>query len=119
MKQSKEEGTLRSTIRDFETVLEAERRALHVLDRDAIEAAAGRKLELSAQLAVFLGQAQGAAEALLLSQLLEKIRRNHLLLSHAKSCISGILSMFQGRETVGYCDPSRPSAAAVRLSVRG
>ncbi len=114
-----EQPTTRSTILAFLEVLEVERRALHVLDREAIEAAALRKLELTEQLSNLLKEAGTASDAQLLPGLLEKIRRNHLLLSHARSCIGGILSLFQPQESVGYFDSNRPSSAAVRLNLRG
>jgi len=117
--QTVEQPTTRSTILAFLEVLEAERCALHVLDREAIEAAALRKLELTEQLNSLLKGAGNASDAQLLPGLLEKIRRNHLLLSHARSCIGGILSLFQPQESVGYFESNRPSSAALRLNLRG
>jgi len=117
--QTVEQPTTRSTILAFLEVLEAERCALHVLDREAIEAAALRKLELTEQLNSLLEGAGNASDAQLLPGLLEKIRRNHLLLSHARSCIGGILSLFQPQESVGYFESNRPSSAALRLNLRG
>ncbi len=117
--QTVEQPTTRSTVLAFLEVLEVERRALHVLDREGIEAAALRKLELTEQLSGLLKGAGNASDAQLLSGLVEKIRRNHLLLSHARSCINGILSLFQPQECVGYFDSNRPSSAAVRLNLRG
>jgi len=117
--QTVEQPTTRSTILAFLEVLEVERRALHVLDREAIEAAALRKLELTEQLNSLLKGAGNASDAQLLPGLLEKIRRNHLLLSHARSCIGGILSLFQPQESVGYFESNRPSSAALRLNLRG
>ncbi len=114
-----EQPTTRSTILAFLEVLEVERRALHVLDREAIEAAAHRKLELTEQLNRLLNGAGNASDAQLLPGLLQQIRRNHLLLSHARSCIGGILSLFQPQESVGYFESNRPSSAAVRLNLRG
>lgn len=109
---------MQQTIQAFERVLEEERLALHRLDRPAIEAALVRKVQLSEELVAQKGAAT-RGDMLLLSALDGKIRRNHLLLSHARSCLSGIVSLFQPQESVGYFDAHRPSAAPVRLNLRG
>ena len=92
------QAPIHDVLLELEEVLQHENRALRELDREAIEQAAAKKLELDALLRRFSGKAlAGQADA----ELLESVRRsalaNQLLLVHARSCVQGVLSMVTGQ----------------------
>lgn len=99
-------------------VLFQERRALSALDQAAIEAAANEKLALDAEIR------RVAHERGLVPQhraLLERVRteadHNRLLLSHARSCVQGVLAALTGGALDGAARPGSPKP--LKLSIRG
>jgi hypothetical protein len=107
---------------DLERTLEVEASALRSLDRQGIDAAASRKVELDAELhsSSLDDLSQGDRPRL------ERIRRNalsnQLLLVHARACLQGVLSLATGLDlgpAYPAAPPSRSAHAPVRLDVRG
>lgn len=101
-------------------LLDEERAALIRLDRDAIERLAADKLKLDEELREVV-----ASCSLIPSQkpLVESIRNraldNQLLLSHARSCVQGVLSLLAPSNSPGYRAGSRvTSTPPLALNLR-
>jgi flagellar biosynthesis/type III secretory pathway chaperone len=118
-------ATARGVLSALEQLLADERKALVRLDRDAIEAFATRKLELDAALRE---RCQLTPLELGDRQLLERVRHaaleNQLLLSHARSCVQGMLSLLAPHNAPGYSAPGHGSAGSAHpppmaLNLRG
>jgi flagellar biosynthesis/type III secretory pathway chaperone len=107
-------------------LLEAERAALVVLDREAIEGFANRKLELDEALHRAVGDSKlGASEQALLERVRQSALSNQLLLAHARSCVQGVLSLLTPANTPRYTAPGHspnahggPEAPPIALNLR-
>jgi flagellar biosynthesis/type III secretory pathway chaperone len=99
----------------FETLLDEERVALRVLDGQRVSAIADEKTELIEQ----LQQTDVTERADLtprLRDLSASLRRNAVLLAHARDCLRDVLSVIHGAPPGASATYAAPSA---RLSLRG
>jgi hypothetical protein len=123
MMQSNEQpepgASLVSVVRQFEVLLEEERQALLSLNREGIEAAAVRKEELVSLLASEALPRATPSEVELVAGLSEKLKHNHLLLSHAKSAVAGVLALVGETPGAGYQPQEAKGPSGLRLSVKG
>jgi hypothetical protein len=106
----------------LEGVLREEHAALRVLDRERIEQAAERKLELDERLrSLSAGSALKKGDLDLLRRVREAALKNQLLIVHARACVQGVLSMVAGDTFSAYpgAKPARVAPAPLRLDVRG
>lgn len=115
----------RSVLIELADLLEAERAALVTLDRGAIESFANRKLELDQALQRAVGEAKlGASEQALLERVRQSALSNQLLLSHARSCVQGVLSLLTPANAPRYAGPGQqpahgtPEAPPIALNLR-
>jgi hypothetical protein len=99
-------------------VLIQERRALGSLDQAGIEAAANEKLALDAQVRrVANERGLEPHHRTRLDQVRLEADHNRLLLSHARSCVQGVLSALTGGALEAGARPS--TATPLKLSIRG
>lgn len=99
----------------FEVILEEERAALRSLDGTRVDAIADEKTALLQDLQShgLIGRADMAPR---LRRLSSSLRRNAVLLAHARDCLRDVLSVIHGAPGVGSLMLSdRPA----RVSVRG
>jgi hypothetical protein len=116
----------RSILVELSELLEAERAALIVLDRGAIEGFAARKLELDQALSRATSEVKlGVPERALLERVRQSALSNQLLLAHARSCVQGVLSLLTPANTPRYTAPgysapahSGPDTPPVALNLR-
>ena len=87
-------------LHQLDVALSEERRALRALDRDGVEQAAGRKLELAELLS--LAMADAPVDPSKLQRLRSKIVHNQLLLVHARDSVRGILRVMTGAPGPSY-----------------
>jgi hypothetical protein len=105
-------------------LLAREKEALVLLDREAIEGHAARKLELDAALqAAALAQPLSGAEKELLAEVRAAALANQLLLAHARSCVQGVLSLVAPGNMPAYAAPgqspqSNPLPPPIALNLR-
>jgi hypothetical protein len=101
----------RAVLLELAQLLICEKEALVLLDREAIESHAARKLELDAALqAAALAQPLAASEKELLAQVREAALANQLLLAHARSCVQGVLSLLGPGNMPAYTAPGQSPA---------
>lgn len=112
---------LEALLDELTAVLEHERVALTRLDREGIEAAADRKLELDAQLkAVELTSAPPSGAIARLKQIQTYALQNQRLLAHARACVQGVLQLISGTPAIGHPSlPPRVAPSPVALNIRG
>lgn len=112
--------SLEAVLNELESVLEVERQALRVLDREVIFQAAEDKLRLDAALRALPAPA-GHSPAL--REQLERIqsaaRTNQILLAHARSCVQGMLEMLTGQGTLPAVRGGSPPPRPVAVNLRG
>jgi hypothetical protein len=99
-------------------VLIQERSALRALDQAAIEAAMNEKLTLDAELRR-IADRDGLRphDRARLEEVRLQADHNRLLLSHARSCVQGVLAALTGGALDGATRPSAPKP--LKLSIRG
>lgn len=118
-----EPRTVSNILAEFEEILSAEAIALRSLDRDAIDAAALRKLELDDELrSAVRTQSVEQQDRATLQRVRQRALANQLLLVHARSCLLGVLSMATGQSfenPYGSSRRVRSTPAPVRLDFRG
>lgn len=111
---------LDAILADLEHLLGEERRALRVLDHRNIALAAERKLELDLRLRAALARrSAGPEHRAALERIGAEARLNHLLLSHARSCVTSILDLARGAPRAGYRPSGQITATPLRLNFRG
>jgi hypothetical protein len=99
-------------------VLFQERRALKALDQAAIEAATNDKLALDAEIRrVARSHGLRPHHRARLEQLRLEADHNRLLLSHARSCVQGVIAALTGGALDGAARPGTPKP--LKLSIRG
>lgn len=99
-------------------VLIQERQALRTLDQAAIEAAAEQKLALDSEIRrVAKSHGLRAAHRARLEQVRAEADQNRLLLSHARSCVQGMITALTGGALEGTGKPGSPKP--LKLSIRG
>ncbi|NRA31923.1 MAG: hypothetical protein HRU17_01145 [Polyangiaceae bacterium] len=107
----------RSILSEFNALLAQERDALRRLDLDRIEFATTRKLELDAQLkALCEREKPTAADYSELQRMRAGALTNQLLLVHARSCLTGLLSLV--RELIQIQELKNASLAPLRVNFR-
>ncbi len=99
----------------FELLLEEERVALRGLDGNRVGAIADEKSALIEQLQQ-VGLAGRSELSPRLRDLSAGLRRNAVLLAHARDCLRDVLSVIHGAPTGST---KTPSAAPARISLRG
>jgi hypothetical protein len=104
----------------LETLLTQERVALVGLDADAIDAFATQKLELDQRLRDSVrNNPLGAAERDHLVRVRAQALSNQLLLSHARSCVQGVLSLLTPQAAPAYGKGNQPGPVPpVALNLR-
>jgi hypothetical protein len=112
-------GSLESLLIELEAVLDAERQALRVLDREAITHAADEKLRLDAALRAVPSPVSTAALQERIKRVQRTARINQVLLAHARSCVQGMLQLLTGQNTspvsrTGSAPPPPPVAVNFR-----
>ena len=106
-----------SALERLETLLKEEREAIVRLDAKWVDAAATEKEKLFAILAASdLVQREGMAQRLY--SLVFELRRNGVLLAHARDCLEDAIGVVQGGYTVGTTT-SRNIRPGTHLSTTG
>jgi hypothetical protein len=114
--------TLSDILTDLEHTLSIEASALRSLDRQGIDAAASRKLDLDAELHATSLDALSEDDRPRVERIQRIALSNQLLLVHARACLQGVLSLATGLDlgpAYPASPPSRSAPAPVRLDVRG
>jgi hypothetical protein len=112
--------TLMEVLEETADILVEERRALTVLDAEAIDGTAQRKLGLCAELGKMMPvYNMTAAERTALEQVRAAAQQNQLLLVHARGCVSRALSLATGQPLDGYAERAAPAPTAVRVNLTG
>lgn len=118
------ESNLERTLSDLEAVLADEWTALRKLDRDRIELAATRKLELNERLRKAFDAAPKPTSELRgrIEKLKQAALMNQMLIAHARSSLRGAIGAAIG--DAALYTPSAPKGAAprgtaYRMNVRG
>ena len=110
---------IRSILSEFNTLLDQERDALRTLDHDGIEFAATRKLELDAELKVLCEREKPTpADLSELQRMRAGALTNQLLLVHARSCLTGLLSLVREQKQIQIQGLKNPSPAPLRVNFR-
>ena len=111
--------SISAVLKELETVLREEHRALRALDYEGIERAAELKTALDARLRAVENEKTPAD-----LPALKRVRRaaldNQLLIVHARACLQGIIGMVTGDTFVTYPGATGKRAAPepLRLNVR-
>lgn len=103
----------------LEALLREERAAITAMDAVAVEAAAFEKERLFAVLARTDGS-ERRAHAVRLRAVVAELRRNGVLLAHARDCLRDVLVAVRGPALDLHADPSRPTIRpGSRVSLTG
>lgn len=89
-------SSVEQTIEGLLAVLEEERRAIRRIDARAVEETARRKEALAAELGEHT-PAELAGHAKSITQLRSELRRNGILLAHARSCLQQAVELLHPR----------------------
>lgn len=105
---------------ELESILDAERQALRVLDHDGIARAAEEKLRIDSALQA----APSPNPTPALKEQVARIRRtaqvNQVLLAHARSCVQGMIQLLTGQNNSSVTRTgSAPPPPPVALDLRG
>lgn len=106
-----------SILGELEAVLETERQALRVLDKDTIARTAEEKLRLDAALRAAPLPSHTPALKQRIATLHRTARVNQVLLAHARSCVQGMLSLLtgQGPSPIARAGSAPPPPVAVNF----
>lgn len=101
-------------------LLAAEKTALIRLDREAIEAFAARKTQVDACLQAVSRDLFDAAAVDQLREIRQRAFDNRLLLTHARACTRGVLSLLAPEVAPGYCSAgAQGKLPPVALDLKG
>lgn len=108
-----------SILGELEAVLETERQALRILDKDIIAQTAEDKLRLDAALRAAPVPTHTLALKERIARLHRNVRVNQILLAHARSCVQGMLQLLTGQAPSPVARAGSVPPPPVAINFRG